>query len=148
MKISVHQSSQCSFLPSNFFSRGVSSKAGGRTWMVGVSILKVHGYFEFHVYRHRMQPTFTANYFLEGGFPCYCKMAALTVIVCVPTGLCVCLPWVRVTSGLSEAKEKENKLIWQAESDHWYFMQFLHFSMSDKGAEHSKTLTKLPSSKT
>ena len=86
MKISVHQSSQCSFLPSNFF---LSSKAGGRTWMVGVSILKVHGYFQFHVYRHRMQPTFTASYFLEGGFACYCKMAALTIIVCAHWSLCL-----------------------------------------------------------
>ena len=29
---------------------------------------KVHGYFQFHVYKQRMQPTVTSRYFLEGGF--------------------------------------------------------------------------------
>ena len=65
-------------LAEQFFSREVSSKAGGRTTKVGATIKKkIHGYFQFHVYKQRMQRTVTSSYFLEGRVACYCNMAAL-----------------------------------------------------------------------
>ena len=38
--------------------------------------------FSFDVYKQRLQSTLTSSYFLEGGFACYCKMAARTLILC------------------------------------------------------------------
>ena len=61
---------------------------------------KVHAYFQLHVYKQRKQPTVTSNYFQEGGFACYCKMAALslTLILCADWAY-NCLPLVRTHSG-------------------------------------------------
>ena len=56
-----------------------------------------------------MQPTVTSSYFLDGGFACYCKMAALAFIVCADWAHS-CLPLSRTHSGLLEADENENKL--------------------------------------
>ena len=45
-------------------------------------IKKVHGYFQLHLYEQRMQPAVTSSYSLEGGFAYYCKMFAVTLILC------------------------------------------------------------------
>ena len=64
-------------------------------------------------------------------------MAAVIFIMCVHWPLY--LPPLRKNEqwlGLSEANEKENKSIWQVKSDHWQFMWFFYFSISDGGAKH------------
>ena len=71
---------------------------------------KPHG-FQFHVYNHRMLPTFTSSYILEGGFGCHCKMADLAFIVCPPDFVQVYFQ--RARCGYLNADEKENKLILQ-----------------------------------
>ena len=74
---------------------------------------KVHDYFQFRGYKQRMQLTVTAIYFLESGFACYCKMAALTLILCAHWALCL-PPLSEILgrkSGKLDANENEKKLI-------------------------------------
>ena len=118
-----------------FFSREVSSKAGGRSRKVCASIKKVHGYFQFYVHKHRMQLHLLHVTFQKLGLLAIAK-CLLTFALCVSTGLCICLSWVTVNSGLFEANEKENKLIWQVKRDHWHVMWFLYLSISHRGTKH------------
>ena len=63
---------------------------------------KLQGYFPFHVYKQRMQPTVTSSYFLE--------VDLLAIILCADWAYS-CLPLVRTNSGYLEAEGNENKLI-------------------------------------
>ena len=54
---------------------------------------KVHSYFQFHVFKQRMQPTVTSSYFPGGGLSCYRKKAALTLILRAHWALYYLLPF-------------------------------------------------------
>ena len=96
-KISLHQSSQCSFLPNNFSQGREASRCmhnEGKCNNQQKKRKKVHGYFQF------MQPTVTSSYFQEDGFVCYFKMAALSLTLILSANWAYsCLPLVRMTSG-------------------------------------------------
>ena len=56
------------FILAEQFSQGRLVEKLVHTTKVGATIKKVNGYFQFYVYKQRMQPTVISGFFFEGGF--------------------------------------------------------------------------------
>ena len=112
---------------------------------VGATFQKSTWLLSVHVYQQRMHTTVTSSCFLEGGFACYCKMAARHPYFVCRLGLQL-PPFSKNEQWLTGGRRKRKEIDWQVKSYHRHFMWSLYFSISDKGAISSKTQENVPSS--